>query len=358
MFKNRSIIIMAVVVAATAAIAGYYIWKAEQDFVAQNPMNEFKEKVSAPVPSVRTGVVGQEVNNEATAAPAETVVQNATALPDEDSGPAEVAAAEDPVVTGSFIDELSRFLVDHYHPAEAQDGGKSFSSASFISLNKYFGSNLLGFSFQESTDLDAARQEILDHLLTPGIIKNVFALYADNLVDQLAAKAARTDKEIKGRTRPLTEAETSDMFQLNSAKLRSISAAMKAVAANPGLMESISKYLIAVSRVEVANADFQQIMDEQGVGGPDTAEAGKRLKLAITDRERIKAGVVSTLKNSCGNCASDGALFYIAQWVHRRTVSDMKRMDFVATGAELLAELSTKFTNKADEIKNAPVEDN
>lgn len=352
MFRTKTIIIMAVLALAAATVAAYFIWKSEEEFVAQNPMNEIKEKVNQPLPAIRSGIVGQEVGDNSAETVSEDQEQNATEPSMSETDTASPYAADDGVVTETFVDELSTFLVDHYHPAKKQDE-KSWSSASFISLNKYFGSNLSGFAFQESTDIDAARLEVMTHLLTPGVLKAIYSIYADNLVNQLAAKASWVEKEIKGQKRTLTNSETAEMFRLNSVKLQNAAAALKAVAANPGLIKSVSSYLLAVNRVEETNANFQMIMDEHGPGGPDIAEAGKNLKLTITDRERIKAGIVSTMKSNCGSCDSDGSLFYIAQWVHRRVAGDMGKMKVISTGAELMQNLSTKFINMSETLKTS-----
>lgn len=283
--------------------------------------------------------------------PADSEAHNATPTPPSESEAGEpqvIEVTEDRMVTFTFVESLADFLLYRFAPKDSQ--GKPTSAASAKTLNMYYGNELDGFAVSVQ-DIRTARKTVLDYAFNPDMLYTLSKLYAPVFVAQLV-DTAKTDERLYAvgdskEQRTLTDPEIAAMLRLNALKMEQTATVFQAIADDPQITTMAGKYLGAAKAVERVNGQLQKAIAED----KDTAQAGERLKQAILQRERIKASVVSRLKESCQTC-SDGELFYLAQWSYRRVLNEPdERLATFNVAAEILRDLAETFRDEAATLK-------
>lgn len=277
----------------------------------------------------------------------ELAPRNATTVPDEKTmeapnatSPAPTVIEEDDFVTFAFIESLAQYTAERFTPG--RDGKQPSTSATFRSLNMYYGRNFDGLSVG-SEELRQNRDQIFDYVFSPVAIKSLYSLYAGLFVDQLEESVGLAFEE-KGEQ--LTRAELSDMFRLNAVQLIRTASIFTTIAETPALSALTARYIQAARAVERANARFQ---DSLSASAAKKDEAGKGLKHAIRERERIRSSIVANVRKKCTDCP-DADMFYIAMWSYRRTLGNTEKLKTFAVAGECLQDLADRFREKSAEL--------
>ncbi len=257
-----------------------------------------------------------------------------------------VEVREDAMVSLEFLDRLAAYVLDRFQP-EARHG-KPASLVSFKGMNIRFGRDPQGFAVDQN-NIRKARQAILDYVFTPRMVRTLYDQYAPAFVERLANMATGEDREYvvngKKQTRVLDIPEASAMFRLNAHRLEQAATVLRTIAEDPALTELSGKYLQAAKAVERANARFQTLLADEKEPG----DAGERLKQSILQRERIKAEIVTLLKQACHSC-EETDLFYLAMWSYRRTLDETEKLPVFAVSADCLDDLAQRFARKSEEL--------
>ncbi|MDD4951722.1 MAG: hypothetical protein PHV85_04160 [Desulfovibrionaceae bacterium] len=351
MARRPSILLpLAVFVAVFVAVLAFFVWRSERrqaELVDQPAAVQEAPAQQAPAKGEVFRV--EPAGPEPESAPSAGLERPAEPGPKAE-GPRVVV--EDKVVGFSFLNHVARFAVERYCPAGP--GEKGPIGAGFRALNMACGSDLAGLSF-EGDDIRKARQMVLDYLFRPETLKAVYASYADLFLDDLAAAAEETEKTLADAQgvetrRVMNPAEVADMLRLYADKLDSWAEVFRTLARNPDIVRSVARYHQAARAVEAANSEYQERLSQaQDLAGEHTAESGQRLKQAIVKRERIRAGVVSALKDPKKTCAEpDNGLFYMAQWAYRRTGAEPEDLNTLDTASTLMADLADRMRARAE----------
>lgn len=257
-----------------------------------------------------------------------------------DEGP--VIIQEDDTVTFAFIDNLAKYVVSRFKPAE--NGKAPFTRTSFRDLNMHFGRNLDGIDVASKNPREA-RSQVLDYVFTPTALKTLYTLYADLFSEQLREAV---DNAADKFARPLDQADISDMYRVNAAELSHVGKIFKAIAADPDITNQTAKYIQSVRAVERANVLFQESLSESS---PKTIQstASDRLKNAIQERERIRNVIINLVQANCANC-SDEDMFYISLWSYRRTLGNTDQLKTFDVAGDCLLDLANRFKSMAAKL--------
>ena len=259
-----------------------------------------------------------------------------------------VEITEDKVVTFTFVESLTDFILLRFQPVGPN--GKPSSLASAMELNKYFGRQLDGLA-ASGNDILTARKSILDYALTPVMLDNLYSLYAEPFMIHLVDTAASREREyVVGDTkerRTLTNEETQAMLRLNSRRVERTADLFRALGSDPAITEMAARYRRSAKAVERANEQLQDaIAADKGI-----AQSGERLKNAILQRERNKAEIITALRQTCHAC-SETELFYLSEWAYRRVVNGSgDTLEVFLKTAEILDDLAIRFNDGANRIE-------
>ncbi|CCH47433.1 hypothetical protein [Pseudodesulfovibrio piezophilus] len=279
--------------------------------------------------------------------PATTEAHNATPVPEEEEATV-IEIKEDGIVSFSFVQSLTDFLLNNFIPQNKQ--GMPETRATAKSLNMYYGLEMKGFSVR-SDDIRFARKTVLDYVFTPTKIRALYELYRPVLMAQLLERAKSDERTYrvsgKKEQRTLSNKEIRAMLELNAKELSRIARVFLAIAQDPSITNMTGKYLQAAKAVKRANERLQNTIAD----GQDTTLASNRLKQAIMQREQDKKSVILKLKQVSPG-SKDADLFYLAQWSYRRVLGEPQdKLPSFAVASEILGDLAHKFKNEAENLK-------
>jgi len=291
---------------------------------------------------------GQKAEPDYTPSDADPKDVTPVPLPEKDKEPQVVEVTEDRTVTFTFVESLADFLLHRFQPRNSN--GKPASLASAVALNKYYGRELDGFNVTDD-DIRSARKAVLDYAFNTSMLPTLYELYAPAFMVHLLDTAASDEREyVVGNAkerRTLTPEEIGVMLRLNARRIERTAGLLKAMGENPAITETAGRYRRAAKAVERANDTLQNaIADDMS-----TTEASDRLKKAILQRERVKAEIITQLKQICHAC-SEGELFYLSQWAYRRVIEEPdERLRTFVTASEILDDLARRFREESDKLK-------
>lgn len=267
------------------------------------------------------------------------------------------------IITEIFLENLAKYIAENYQPAGSlpHTPQKGYSSASFKSINTYFGLNLHGL-MPEAQSLVNARKSIWAEFLSPGTLNMLYETDSADLLDLVEEKGILAERKfaMEGGTfelRELTQKQRAEMFQVSTVPLRHVAAVLTSITENRDLLQAMDSYIKAEKRVDIANGVFQADLDQAhnttSVNAKNKAtHSGKVLKDAITVREKIKTGITDKIKAFCsGPCEKPNDSFYIAKWVFRRTKDNEKRIESILSGCKILNKLADAMTKRAELIE-------
>lgn len=244
-----------------------------------------------------------------------------------------------------------------------------------------YGTRMTGLSYDDR-DLLAGREEVLDYVLSPVVLKVLYSHYAKRFVDsvqQYAQGAQRVFERPGGDTmkRDLDAAHVAECFRISGRWAEAFANTLSAVSRVKDLSGGVQGYLDAVQEAIAANTAFitalarsedlaqaaegqdpspeaQALLDR---ARQDVESAGRAYEKALRHRERVKQSLVRSIEEQAEKpiLGSDESL-YVAQWVYRRLVP-MKdcpdcpeRKDAVAKAGELLADLAGRMQERAAQL--------
>lgn len=259
------------------------------------------------------------------------------------------SAGGDLVVLPAFVDDIATFLARNYWPKGTHpSAGKSgITTASLRWANLRYGADLRGLE---------GRQAVLHHVLTPGAISKLYALYADSFVNALSRAAGARVVGEDGAGRFLTDAEKKEMFTIYAAYAASVANALERYAATPGMAVKVAAYADAEARLEEANKMYIEsvIAHENSMDGADknlvTASRFKRDKDAATyqkrvrEREAARRDLVTAMSGGKAADESNDTLVYVAFWAYRRGPDSTPGLK---AGAKAFADIGVRLSAAA-----------
>lgn len=375
MSKSSIRVPIIILAALSAAVAVYFSLTQPEKDTATKQQERFSVSEETKEFKTRTGqLAGKEIPpqppEELEPAQPETTTddESDTAVKSEQAANGETgeesaesaAPSEDKMVRPSLLLPLANRIIAAYEPEGTTDRSQNgpATSLSFKKLNQYFGRSLNGFAFTEANDIRKARREIFNHLFTSGVVDAIYEAYAQRLTEVMVHQALSEEHELPaadgGKTmRPLSVGELPSLFTVTATKLRATASALRALAEHPEILEAAVRYDMAAAQVEAANARFQATLGEDdGKPGPDSQVAGRQLKNAIVNRERIKSGVIGGVREACEKtCPSDAEIFYIVRFAQRRVQTRLERLPVLGTMADRIDDLADLFDRKARNLQ-------
>lgn len=383
--KGIQALFIGVIVIAAGLVAWYLFTQS----------NRLKEIQQPPVSKEKNRTVSTKVEpkagNETARAPANATEGNRTAAAGNESGGNATAEKEkkgqeegetyakwlrDKVVTPYFIKDLAEFVVSSYHPAGTVDNRSEngVNAISFKALNARYGLELIGLRHSSQT-LQRARDEILDHVMNPKRMQAMYKHYAGSFVQEVVEQAKDTRKEFvteQGGTakHSLDAMQIAEMLRLNSQYLQDVAQIFRALSKSSGITGSVRSYLQAEQQSVHANYVLSKARNEYRVlekkkrrsgsnatlerrlsqAAREKKEAAKEYRQAIQERETLRNSIIETLRQETGPLELEGhEILYIAEWIYRR-VKGEQNSRAIRTASDLIADLSAKFSRKAEEV--------
>ncbi len=250
---------------------------------------------------------------------------------------AEVGAVIAPVkadatVTPRFVTDLAEFLVAGYypkgtHPAAVNNG---ITALSLKSLNLRYGGALVGLN-KPVDDPAQRRGFVLRYVMMPSMIRALYSLYADAFVSTMLAEAGKLERAPQGGSpRKISPRERAEMFGIYTANIRTLSAIVKACAADREIGKYMRAYWDAEEATLAADLEFQNTQEAREriqadslpglAAAKDAADkAGLAFRDAVIKRESARSALISVLRGHPGvRGLGDDQMLYAVAWVERR----------------------------------------
>lgn len=294
------------------------------------------EKTAIVLPTELANATNASTQDNATESNA--TEDNATALTPEDS-----------IVTHTFVQDLSHYLVSIYHPAQTKrnPGAQPRFDLSLKSLNLRYGVDFPGLNVDPGDPLQS-RQVFFAHVLKPTVLDFLYATYFPIFLDDLE-RALQTSPRVltSGEKANISDEQRREMFNLLAAKIRTISATVAALARADDVQTLVGKYLADVEKVNAAHLAFWNL-DADSSSPAARAETSAAIKNAIQTRElsrqRVVQAVIATA-NPQGLEAAD--LIFLAQWVYRRAQNNPALLPYVAQAGDLGVKMANTLEERA-----------
>lgn len=253
----------------------------------------------------------------------------------------------DRVLSDDFIRDLAGVLAAHYQPAGTRTnlGNRGVVTLTFKKLNMRYGTELTGLKV-DSQDVVTARKQALEHLFSPIVLRLVFDIFSQPLIDELMVQGAAQQREFKSGntyvTRPITSAQVREMLKLYTALVADTGKTFEAFASRPDLTTALNRYFEASARV---NAAYGKYSDREAVEAPqdELDDISLEIKNAIQAREQARAGLLTGIRLGPGSTLAESDVIDIAAWVHRRLASDADAMNAVGAIASLTKEFAARL---------------
>ncbi|MBU1002288.1 MAG: hypothetical protein KKE73_07165 [Proteobacteria bacterium] len=253
----------------------------------------------------------------------------------------------DRVLTNAFVRDLASTLATHYQPAgtRANLGNRGVVSLTFKKLNMRYGTELTGMNVDDQ-DATAGRKQALSHLFSPIVLRLVFDIFSQPLIDELMVQGSAQQREFKNGNsyvgRPLSDAQIREMLKLYASLVSDTGKAFEAFASRPDLTTALNRYFEASARV---NAAYGKYSDRAAVDAPqqELDEISLEIKNAIQAREQARSGLLTGIRLGPGSTLAESDVIDIASWIHRRLATDADAMNAVGAIASLSKEFSVRL---------------
>ncbi len=268
--------------------------------------------------------------------------------------PADLAHRDDAVVRVAFIDDLARWMVAGYTPANSR-GGRGMISIGIQSANARYGVGMKGLSWI-GDNLPAGRAEALRYVYTPSMLDALYRMYIERFMQAMAeaSEEARED----GKT--LEPVQIAEMYRLYARRFRSLSGTMQGVAALTDLRARVARIQqAAAAMVEANNRYMEEVFafDQARAGGDEAAIAKARKAMeassetyqqATYERDRQREALIGAIRNNPeARTFGDDNLLYVAMWVDRRLQQSPQALDATLQAATLFLDLAQRFEQAA-----------
>ncbi|MDR2076261.1 MAG: hypothetical protein LBP61_04935 [Desulfovibrio sp.] len=232
-----------------------------------------------------------------------------------------VPKGEDGLIGIAFIHDLAAFLVENYWPAGTHPlaGSRGISTADLKWANNKYGVQLEGFRVN-SANPDSERKRILRHVLSPSMVKGLYALYRDRFLEALAREAATRRRGLGGTERVLTPAEISGMFRFYAGQARGLAGAMRAYFSREDMAARVAACAGAAEKAAAARLRYQESLS----ANPASLSASAReYQQAVIRRDQERANLAAALRRGGNTRGLDAeSLVFVAMWLYRRAPED------------------------------------
>lgn len=265
-----------------------------------------------------------------------TVAENAT----------QAAPPADEIVREDFIQDVCEYLVARYLPGNTKKNpaAKGRFDLNVKSVNMRYGIDFPGLNV-DPVDTLGARETIFRHVLQEPVLDVLYATYTPVFLERL-------DATLKSAGH--TDAQRSEMLTLLAARLRAVGRTVAGLAGTDEVGLLVSKYLADIESVSQAHLAFWNVQAENA-SATDREEASARIKTTIQTREisrqRLLQAIVKTT-NPKGMDASE--LIYLAQWLHRRDLTNPGWAAASGKAGELLVKLADVLEERSRQPWTAP----
>jgi hypothetical protein len=237
----------------------------------------------------------------------------------------------------AFIHSLAAFLVENYWPAGTHPlaGSRGVTTADLKWANSKYGAQLEGFRVSRVNSA-ADRRKILAHVLTPSMVKGLYALYRTRFLEALAQEAATRRRSLGGTERTLHPEETTRMFRLYAGQARGLAGAMRAYFAAEDSAARVDACIAAEEKTAAAQLRHQESSaTDQGA----RSTSAREYQNAVIRRDQERANLAAALRRSGNTRGLDAdSLVFLAKWLHRRAPEDAPALQGVIAVLEDLAD--------------------
>ena len=207
---------------------------------------------------------------------------------------------------------------------------------------------------------DAARDQILEYMVHPLVLRGLYNLYATPFLETMLwppKAGARPARPGPGDGAP-GHGQRRDPGHVPGLLLPALPLrpSLEVSAGNARARELAGAYLETDERVQKANIAFQSALRLQEPEDPkaqkETMVAGDMLKQAIRARDEVKRALIEIVRTECGAPCREvetSEILAVSLWLQRRDM-DKAVVASALTASELLSDLSSKMRRKAGEI--------
>jgi hypothetical protein len=251
----------------------------------------------------------------------------------------------------AFVKDLAVFLTANYWPAGSHPLAVSqgISTADLRRANSKYGAQLDGFRISQANPA-SGRQRILSHVLTPSMVKGLYALYQDRFIEALVQEAATSRRSLGGTERSLNSAETAHMFRLYAGQARGLAGAIRAYFSAGNSAELVAACLAAEEKAVAARVRLQEAMADNPASR--RTKAGSEYQRAVIRRDQERANLAAALRRSGNTRGLDAdSLVFAAIWLHRRPPEQAPALQGLIA---VMEDLASRLEARSGSFQSAP----
>lgn len=261
----------------------------------------------------------------------------------------EIRESSQEIIRDNFINIMADMIFENYLPPGAA-GDSSRFLLTFRRVNMNFATDLSGFRVDSDNPLQA-RQEILENLLHPVIIRSAAKYYGPRLIQRIVHLAQNREKSISTpdgiENRLLTRAESSGLLKHFSRRMSYLAHVFEKSVADDQVLDMVAEYLNTVDKLRDVYFEYWQLDEDSDAHEKETL--GREIKTLIRQREEIRKNILSaTATHEMRKAGHD--YVYEAQWVYRRVRIDGFSKDSIQTLANVARMVSFMAKDRAEEI--------
>jgi hypothetical protein len=373
--KHLLICILAVAIFAGSG-AGWYLF--EQSTKLKRLNHDQERELSGHIRQKVVSNPGQRIENNAS-----QVIHELTNEPDqqdraasdpESSRSKNASWVEKHIFTPYLVQDVARFLVEHYSPPKSLEAGNDRGSIqiSFKIINARYGIDFLSLHSPDK-GIKQARSQVLQYTLNPEILEGIYTTYVHEVLDAFQAQALQARKRTyapngkKEKEVTLSSEQVAKMFGLYAAYFQDVGSLLSILSHNQSLAEDIQRYLQAeqeaihagyllkqrrydawrgVGEERAGNIKMQEEKDRQ-----EQLQAVERYRQALRHREQTKARILGQVQAQAPKLGlPTHEIMYVAQWVHRRLLEGEKSQA-LDVASDLLQDFARQLNKRSRTIQ-------
>lgn len=261
----------------------------------------------------------------------------------------EIRESSQEIIREDFINKMADMIFENYLPAGTAEDTSRFL-LTFRRVNMNFATDLSDFRVEDNNPLQA-RQEILENLLHPVIIKSAAKYYGPRLIERIIHVAQNREKSISTpdgtENRLLTNAETSDLLKHFSRRMSYLAYVFEKSVTDDQVLDMVKKYLDTVDELRDVYFEYWQLDEDSDAH--EKENLGREIKTLIREREEIRKNILSAAATPKMRQAGHDYV-YEAQWVYRRVRVDGFSKDSIQALANVGRMVSFMARDRAEEI--------
>lgn len=341
---KRVLILLLIAVAAGA----FWFWRNQDRF--------FPKPVAQEVAPQRWQVSGAATSSASNATPLDAFnATNATNATLAENATSNATEAEDSIVGHGFVQDLSRYMVSVYHPAQTKrnPSDQARFDLNLKSLNIRYGVDFPGLNVNP-VDTLKSRKTVFSHVFTPKVLEFLHAIYTPLFLNDLENALLGSPRvQTSGQRADISETQRREMLTLLAAKLRAVGKTVSTLARNASARELVGKYLADAEKVNEAHITFWNLQSENA-SSTAVDEASIQIKTAIQTREMSRQRLLQTIVSTANPQGLDASeLIYLAQWVHRRGLESPDVLAQVGVAGDLGVKTAAALDERARQPRPA-----